>query len=138
MAKFTLDIEYDYDFNLIGLCCHARDYKICWSINNYLGFDFTRQDNLKLITKVSTSEFSFFYYEDEDAQQEYSLISNRGTGGLLLPEQKQADYFLKLSGPVSNKQMERLIGKLKELDIIITAFPIEVEHLKSKQNLLLE
>jgi hypothetical protein len=138
MAKFTLDIEYDYDFSLIGLSCHARDYKLCWSINKHLGFDFSRQDNLMLITKVSSAEFSHYVYEDSDAHQSYALISNRGIGGLLIPEQKQTDYFLKMSGMVPKKKIENLIIQLKELDCVITAFPIDIDNLKSKQNLLLE
>jgi hypothetical protein len=138
MAKFTLDIEYDYDFSLIGLSCHARDYKLCWSINKHLGFDFSCQDNLRLITKVSSVEFSHYAYEDSDAHLSFSLISNRGIGGLLIPEQKQTDFFLKISGVMPLNKIEKLIIQLKELDCVITAFPIDIDKLKSKQNLLLE
>lgn len=138
MAKFTLDIEYDYDFSLVGLCCHARDYKLCWAMNNYLGFNFVRQDNLKLVAKAHTAEFSHFTFEDEDKRLEYSLISNRGNGSILVPEHKQADYLLKLNGAIGQNQLNELVNKLKGLELVLTAYPIDINTLKSKQNLLLE
>jgi hypothetical protein len=137
MAKFTLDIEYEYQFSLIGISCHARDYKLCWSINNQLEYDFSRKENLKLVTKVSSQEFSHYSYEDLDEHHSLSLISNKEPGYMLIPEQKQADYFLKVTG-MSDAQIEELIKKLRSVDVVITAFLIDIEKLKSKQNLLIE
>lgn len=36
MSKFQLQIDYDFDFRLIGISCHARDYRLCWALNNHL------------------------------------------------------------------------------------------------------
>jgi hypothetical protein len=138
MAKFTLDIEYEYDFSLIGLSCHARDYKLCWAINNHLGFNLTRQENLKLVTKTLTAEFSHYVYEDDDQRIGYSIISNRGSGGMLIPEHKQTDYFIKVSGASNSYFIKEFIAKLKELDLVLAAFTIDIPNLKSKHNLLLE
>ena len=43
--KYTLLEEYDYDFTLIGISCHAKDYRICWSINQRFGYDFEKQEH---------------------------------------------------------------------------------------------
>ena len=50
-TKLTLDIEYDYEFILIGISCHSRDYKLCWAINKQQGFNFIKEAEIELTTK---------------------------------------------------------------------------------------
>ena len=47
--KYTLLEEYDYDFTLIGISCHAKDYRICWSINQRFGYDFDQLTTRNLV-----------------------------------------------------------------------------------------
>ncbi|MDQ3193035.1 MAG: IPExxxVDY family protein [Bacteroidota bacterium] len=137
MAKVTLELEYDYDFMLIGISCHARDYKFCWMINKLLELNFVRQDSLELKTKNITSEFALYTCFDEDKHLEYTLLSNKGINGVLLPEQKQADYLFKVEGGFSRSQVTELIKEIKKIDAVLTAFNIDVNSLKSRQNLIL-
>ena len=37
MAKYTLSLEDDFNYDLIGLCSHHGDYRVCWSINERIG-----------------------------------------------------------------------------------------------------
>ena len=138
MAKLTLDIEYEYDFILVGISCHLKDYRLCWAINSgNMGIDFTKADDLVIHSKnKEESRFSKFIFDDEDINLCFNLISNRGTQGYLLPEQKQADYLLMVSGNFPEDQTSGLLKELKKIDFILTAFTIDVEKLKSKQNLL--
>jgi hypothetical protein len=138
MPKFTLDIEYEYDFELIGISCHLRDYKLCWALNKHLGFNFSRGENLILRQKTGPNEFSNFVFEDEDNRLNYSLISNKGSGGFLVPELKHADYLLKVAGTCDSLETTEFLKTIKGLEVIITAFPVDISNLKSKQNLLLE
>ena len=137
MAKVTLELEYDYDFTLIGVSCHSRDYKFCWLINSFLDLNFTRQDSIQLKTRNITSEFANYTYTDDNSRLAYTLLINRGTQGFLLPEQKQADYLIKIEGGLSHTEEAEIIKNIKKIDVVLTAFIIDVNSLKSKQNLIL-
>ncbi len=138
-TKLTLDIDYDYEFLLIGISCHSRDYKLCWAINKQLGFNFIKDDELVLPIKKNqtATSFSKFSYSDEDKRLHYILMSNKGTNDYLVPEQKkQADYLLKIEGLLTRSEQEEILNKLKQVETIQLAFIIEIEELKSKQNLI--
>src|SRR3954466_9882740 len=103
MAKLVLNIEYDFDFTLIGISCHEKDYRLSWTINNKLGIDLSKEKDLEIDVKKHKEPMihSFFAFEEEDQFKQFYLINNRGTKGLLVPEQKQADYFLMIKGTIS-------------------------------------
>ncbi len=138
-GKITLEVEYDYDFTLLGISCHAKDYKLCWSINKFLNFNFVKEEDVVFSTKKNQSEtyFSRYSFVDEDQRLTYTILSNRGNNDFLLPEhKKQTDFLLKIEGCLNDDQEKELLAALNELEIIQLAFKIEVENLKSKQNLI--
>ena len=46
MKKSRLDIEYDFDFELLGIHSSARGYKLAWEINQALGIQLVKQPDL--------------------------------------------------------------------------------------------
>ena len=80
--------------------------------------------------------FPFFEYIDEDNNIEYFVIANKSSEGYLVSEKQSIDYFLVLKGSVTDKLVENLTKKVKEIDVVIIAHRIDVKELKSKQNLL--
>ncbi|MCX6295021.1 MAG: IPExxxVDY family protein [Bacteroidetes bacterium] len=139
MGKYTLEIEYDYDFVLIGISSHEKDYRICWALNNKLGFNLVKIDPLEIKDKKQDepSHFSLFSFEQPDAFMEYFIIANRSEKGLLIPEQKQVDYFFIIRGEIENENVMEIVRQIKESNLVQTAFRIDVNALKSKQNLIL-
>ncbi|CAN5470821.1 hypothetical protein BH10BAC1_BH10BAC1_03480 [soil metagenome] len=139
MGKYTLEIEYDYDFVLIGISSHEKDYRICWAINNQLGLNLTKTDALEIKDKKQEelSHFSLFSFELPDEFMEYFIIANRSEKGLLIPEQKQVDYFFIIRGEIENEKVMEMIKLIKESNLVQTAFRVDVNALKSKQNLIL-
>lgn len=136
MSKFTLNIEEDYDFSLIGISCHAKDYKLCHEFNKLLEIDFVRKEDLDIDSKKTQGNYSLYEYIDGDNFVNYYLISNRSNKGVLIPEHKSIDYFLLLKGATNNDIMENIIKKTSTLQIVLTAYKIDVDTLKSKQNLI--
>ena len=136
--KYVLAEEYDYDFKLIGISCHAKDYRLAWAINKSLGFRMEKEEfdldilSDNLLERSVHPVFSFF---DEEEQNEYFLICNRVGAGYLIPEQRHADFvfMIKESFPVDIKEM---IVNLRKIELVLTAFEIEVGKLKSKKNLI--
>jgi hypothetical protein len=139
LGKHTLEIEYDYDFVLIGISSHEKDYRICWAINNKLGLDLVKTEPLEIKDKKQDelSHFSLFIFEQPDEFKEYFVIANRSEKGLLIPEQKQVDYFFIIRGEDDDDVIMEKIKQINEINLVQTAFRIDVNGLKSKQNLIL-
>jgi hypothetical protein len=160
LGKHTLEIEYDYDFVLIGISSHEKDYRFCWALNNKLKLELSKKDSLEIKGKKqkTLSYFSFFTFNDQDQYKEYSVLANfsesksliltentlfgtpeksrQSENEFLVPEHKQMNYFMVIQGEMENEQADELIQKIKEIDIVLTAIRIDPKTLKSKQNLI--
>ncbi len=138
MAKTTLDIKYEYDFILIGISCHEKEYRLSWALNQSLHFELERRKDMQIELKKQSEPLSypFFEYDDVENYRKYYLISNKCTGGMLLPEQKQADFLLMIKGTIRPPEKISIIKAIKEIQLVLTAFEINPEQLKSRENLL--
>ena len=138
MAIKKFSIDDDFEFSLIGISSHSKDYRLCWSINKETGTQFEKKDDLKLELQKSRemSLFSFYEYTDEENFNTQCIIANSGTSGMLLPEYKTLDYFWMIKGNFSGLMMRELIAKLGKIETIIACITIDVNTLKSKQNLI--
>lgn len=140
MGKHTLEIEYDYNFVLIGISAHEKDYRICWALNNKLELNLVKTESLEIKEKKldETSHYSLFVCNREEEFSEYLLIANRSEKGILIPEQKQMDYFLIIKEEeIKEEKVTEIIKKIKEITLVQTAVRIDASTLKSKQNLIL-
>jgi len=160
LGKHTLEIEYDYDFVLIGISSHEKDYRFCWALNNKLKLELSKKESLEIKGKKQTtpSYFSFFTFEDSDQYKEYTVLANfseskslavnennlfgssekskQSENEFLIPEHKQMNYLFVIHGELEDEQVEELIQKIKEIEIVLTAIRIDPKSLKSKQNLI--
>lgn len=136
MAKLTLEVEEDYDFELIGICSHVKDYRLSWEINKALEFDLEKDDNYEINVKGDRQSYSFFSFIDDENLVEFYLINNRCSNGILIPEEKKSDYFLMIRGVLRGGHKEELIEKISNIKNVLTTYEIEVDQLKSKSNLL--
>jgi hypothetical protein len=135
MSKIILSIEEDYDFALLGISCHTKDYRLCWELNKVLNFDLVRAIDLE-INKTTIDKYSFYEYIDEEHYLEYYLISNRSVTGYLIPEQKKVDFFFMIKGNISDYLIDDILSKTNAISSVLTSFKIDPNQLKSKQNLL--
>lgn len=136
--KYSLDDDYEFDFHLLGVSCHEKDYRICWAINHALGINLSKEEkDIEVIIRKSNrfSLHSMYTFFDEDNEVEYRLISNRSTMGYLIPEAMQADYLLMIS---DNCQwtVDELKKEINGIGFVLTTYQINVESLKSKENLI--
>jgi hypothetical protein len=161
LGKHTLQVEYDFDFLLIGISSHEKDYRICWALNNKLGIKLTKINSLEIKGKKqeTSSFFSLYSYDHSKAFLEYNVIANISENKLsitkqhnlfnnkelkqeyvetefLLPEQNQMDYLFIIKGEINELEIKKIIKEIKEIDILLTAVRIDVSSLKSKHNLI--
>jgi hypothetical protein len=141
MTTRTLDFEFEFDFHLLGISCHLPEYRLAWIINQTLGIDLERKDDVDLMLgkrKEENGLFSFYQYDNEESYTTINLLSNRCEKGNYCPELKQLDYFLQLWLPESDEDnVKTITKKLKNSPHIITAIDIEIQDLKSKNNFIL-
>ena len=139
MAKNILKIsdEDKFDFTLIGIICHHRDYRLCMALNRSLDINLSKKDEYTVFNNKRMEDhfFSFYEYINDDGDQ-YNLISNKSLKRFLLPEQKQIDYLFLIRfmrGPVDSTEF---IIRLKEIQIILGVYLLETVTLKSRENLI--
>lgn len=133
MAKFTLTIEEDLNFDLIGICSHQSDYRICWALNNSLGWNLVKSiEPFMFSGKKGTiiSSHSLYEWIDEEENLAYYLIQNKNDGKFLIPEKSQVDFFLIIreAGMIN---MESVLNKIKEIQGVLVAYIFDPYELKS-------
>jgi uncharacterized protein with NRDE domain len=138
MSTTKLEFEYDYDFFLIGIFCHFKDYRLAWSINRNLDFDLEKQSDYVLELKDQEQRFSAYNFHIESQDLYYYLLNNRSEHGLLIPEKKDVDYFLLVDGLVESSKKGELIKEIRGLNEVLSAVEINPQQLNSKQNLLID
>ena len=142
---------YEETFGLIAIHSSLEDYAIVYALNNSLRTKLKRSPaDLDMSENFS---FPFFEWKDELNQRNWTLITNYSskeesagsedlfkneisyTAHYLIPEHREVDYFLKIEQD-DYEIDETLIRVIQEIPKIITAYPIDVDQLKSKNNLI--
>lgn len=137
MTKLVLQVEDEIDFMLFCIACHKADYRLCFELNKALGIDLDKQDNYEIETKPREKDsYSMYYYNDEENYREMFLIANKSENSILIPEQKQVDYFLQVYGYLPDYEVKEVISKINAIPLVLTAFQVDPEKLKSKQLLI--
>lgn len=138
MKKNRLKVALDFDFELMGIVSQSPEYKLAWSINQQLNINLIRAKEAR-IEFVNYSDLLISYYIFETENSLLRLIKNKSHEGgaiFLLPEAKQIDYLLQIynhSGAFDCKNIFSTLAKNSEIQFITR---IELEKLKSKENLI--
>lgn len=138
MSKSRIVLEYDNDFVLFGISCHQKEYRLAWAINNTLESCFIRVQEYKLSGAKVKDIFSYYTWDENQDHYVMHLLANRGEQSFLIPEMKQADFILGISGAYDLLDLNEILKKIREIDFVLTAFEIDVEKYKSAQKLILE
>jgi len=132
-----LKIDTQFPFRIIGISSHENDYRLIWAVNAKLNTAFVRIDNfVALDASGAENEFSRYFFEDPDRYLCFYIVSNRCDNGYMVPEYRMVDYFMFLKGEIAPGFAEEMIRKLKQVEIISTAFLIDKKNLKSVKKLL--
>jgi hypothetical protein len=137
-----LIVEYNYDFELMGITSSIKSHKIAWWLNKLLGIRLIRKSDIKLeFLDQSKVVVSNFLYKTEHSY--IRLLKNaseeavQGKTGFLLPEIKHFDYLIMLSGFKGEElNLPYIKEKLLRLNSVSDASEISVEKLTAKENLI--
>ncbi|MCQ6959892.1 IPExxxVDY family protein [Mucilaginibacter aquariorum] len=138
LNRKVLKFEIDLDFILIAVTTSLKDYRICYYINKCLNFNFTRIDDLSLDTHVNGSPllFSLYHYVWESTETDFYFIGNKGSDGYLVPEMREADYFIMIKNYIDDDDLDNMISGLNKIPEIVAAVKIDPKKIKSRENLL--
>ena len=142
MAKQVLrldDCDQQYDFILIGIICQHKDYRLCYEINRRLEINLAKCEDYELTLKArkTVSAFTRFRYKNSH-RDEFVLLSNKGSRGVLLPEQPQLDYLLMITENQPQDSLSGYVKLLKDIPIILGVFPLDPLQLPSREHLIME
>ena len=160
MAIHKLDLdEFDeIDYYLIAIHTTLEDYRLAYFINQHLPINLSKsKEEIHISIKEGETQFSRFYFNDEDNFISWNLIQNKNevigkkeiinqdlfsnssqevaTKVFLLPELKKVDYFLKIESD-DDLDIVTIVKKLKTIKSLSTVYVVETENIKSKNNLI--
>ena len=138
MKKKRLEIEYSYDFDLIGVISSAKGYKLAWDINSQLSTRLVKQPDL-IVQFKNNAECSFSYFSFENEVNKLKLFRNKPNDSevrnFLLPEYPHFDYIILIQGEDhgNSNRLQELLRNIASIEL--TAF-IPLDALKSKDNFI--
>jgi hypothetical protein len=161
MAIHKLDLgEFDeIDYHLIAIHTSLEDYRLAYFINQRLPINLSKNKNeIQINIKEGETKFSRYYYHDVEKVITWNLVQNINdviqkkndnrqglfsnidvevsTKVYLLPEFKKVDYFLKIENMDETMDILKIQSILNTIESITTAYSVETNKIKSKNNLI--
>ena len=157
--KLHLD-EFDkIDYQLIAIHTSLEDYLLAYSINQKLPIILKKSNwNIHISNKEGETQFTRFIFEDKQTAVVWNLIQNKNdillsdqrvnqglfanhnskfsTKTYFIPEFKKVDYFLKIENGEDYIDVANITNELKKINRISTLYTVDVEKIKSKNNLI--
>lgn len=139
MKKNKLLIDYEFNFELIGIATGLRGYKLAWELNRLLGIRLVKQADLVVGFKNAV-EKSFSFYAYETPLNRLKLFKNRPTGQeatkyYLIPEFPHYDFII-LAAMEEQFMHQPLIDRIRSIPAVQLVSVIPLEGLKSKSNFI--
>lgn len=126
MSKIiTFHIDYDNEYQIVGISSHLRAYKLIYFLNNVLNYRFKRANDLAVNQSDTSISYSTFIYIDRDSRTEYCLIANHHPEQKLIPSLRQIDFFLLIKSMQENNAVNEIINKIRAIPRILTAYKID-------------
>jgi hypothetical protein len=150
--------EFDaVDYNLIAIHTSLENYRLAYFLNQKLPILLSKSSNFLEFKNINGAAlFSKFSYLVKNTQEEWTLIENKDeavqeqrnasntlfsqevdqitTRIYFLPEMKKVNFFLKIENTLLD--ISEITALLNSITYISTAYAVDIENLKSKNNLI--
>ena len=162
MAIHKLDFgEFnEIDYNLIAIHTTLEDYRLAYFINQKLDLNLKKSiKEIQIADKEGEVHFSRFHYYDKKKDISWDLIQNIGEviqqkneenqslfsnidievakRVYMLPEFKKVNYFFKIeNSEEDNDILLKIQYTLNSIDQIATNYTVDINKIKSKNNLI--
>ncbi len=141
MAKNKLNVEFSYDFVLLGIISPLKEYKLAWKINKCLEINLVKEVDVEIeFFNQSDLVISNFLYQTENSEfrllKNKSVSSNSRANVYLLPELQSFDYVVMVSGFEDTFSIDTVKSELQAIPGVQYIKLFDVESLKSRENLI--
>ncbi len=152
--------EFDaIDYHLIAIHSPLEDYRLAFFINKICEVNLSRSKfDLQIKQKNGNSNFSRFEYNNDSMDLSWNLIENKNQFELIdpntkkdlffqsntkfkskayfLPEFKKVDYFLKIEIAETKIDIKKIVSKINTIQQVTTGYQVDINKIKSKNNLI--
>ena len=141
MKKNKLVARFDFDLSLLAVVSHLKEYKIAWHLNEQLGINLAKQED-EIFEFLGDVRLFISNYSYQTEHSTIRLLGNRSleesssSKQYLIPELKQFDYLILTDGSENSPDAYYIRDQLRNLKGIQLVSVIEIEQLKSKENLI--
>ena len=139
MKKSKLIIDYEYNFDLLGLTATVKGYKLAWDLKQALHIYLIKQPDLVVGFK-NNEEKSFSFYAYQTQLNRLKLFKNKAFDNdpgkyFLIPEFPHFDFIIlaAMEDQYAHQQLLNLIKSIPSVQFVAT---IPLEGLKSKSNFI--
>ncbi|MEY2829958.1 MAG: hypothetical protein RIQ33_1816 [Bacteroidota bacterium] len=133
-----LQLEPDYDFQILAITATVPDYLICIELDHQFDVQLVQQQPLKLIVNKQAVLFSWFALSCDVRESEICLLNNKTEGNYFLKEIKYADYFLRINGIWAFENKTNIADCLKKIEGVQAVNQLDVLSIKQKELLTFE
>lgn len=141
MKKSRLVANFSFDFSLLAAVSQLKEYKLAWLINRTLRLELAKCDDVtfEFLGKGNLSISNFLFQTEHSSLR---LLKNRSytEGALghsfLIPELKKFDYLIMIQGFEDSFTLSQIMERLREMEGLQFLKQIDVQSLKSKENLI--
>lgn len=141
MSKKSKNIisSISFNFDIWGINSALEDYRLCWLLNEVLGWQLKRVEDIEFYQTKEKKYLNFSAYKYANDLDYYTIeiIKNKYNGNVLLPEMKNFDFIFLFQGEDDYFDKDEITNILKEIKGIQSIFEINIETIKSKHNLLM-
>lgn len=154
--KLHIDEFGEIDYQLVAIHTSLEDYRLAYYINQRLSVLLNKsRDEIHIKNNDGITYFGRYIFECPDTNANWNLIENQGeiihqnrdempnlfaasddiaTKVYLLPEFKKVNYFLKIENV--EQPTADIIAKINNIARISTVYEVDINNIKSKNNLI--
>lgn len=118
MLKNTISYLYQYNYRLIGIATHLKDYRVAFFLNKVLSITLSKREDLTFSIKNKGKHYSFEKqtFIDEANEVEYILLQNKCAGNLFLKSLKNFDFIFIVKTEKEIDFTEDLLQKMEAIE----------------------
>lgn len=141
MKTLHLDVEYEFDFHLYGLVSPSKEYTLAWWLNKLLDLRLAKQKDLCYVFGAK-DQLLISNFEFSTDHSIIRLFRNKALGTSMLkkpfflPDIKEYDYVLQISGSTSSLYPTELISKVQNIPFVQYVKQFDPITLKFRNNLI--
>ncbi len=131
--------EFFEDTRLLGIMSSAKDYQLCWHLNNTMNLDFriNHDIEIQLTRKNRNYYYTVFEYKDPVVALSHYIYNNQFDGEYLLPEFRHLDFIWMMKGdPVADDALQEMAESVRSISGVQLVLELLHEKIKNKEHLV--